>query len=91
MFAGSVDALADSTKVAADLSFPLAYGITRADASALGAWWDEPRGFIQPTELLVTKSGKVMFSTYSNSPVGRMDPGEVLTLIQYLNAQRAKG
>ena len=91
MFAGSVDALADSTKVAADLSFPLAHGITRADAAALGAWWDEPRGFIQPTELLVTQSGKVMFSTYSNSPVGRMDPGEVLTLIQYLNAQRAKG
>ena len=90
MFAGSVDALADSTKVAADLSFPLAYGITRADASALGAWWDEQRGFIQPTELLVTKSGQVMFSTYSNSPVGRMDPSEVLTLIQYLNAQRAK-
>ena len=91
MFAGSVDALADSTKVAADLSFPLAYGITRAHASALGAWWDEQRGFIQPTELLVTKSGKVMFSTYSNSAVGRMDPSEVLTLIQYLNAQRAKG
>jgi hypothetical protein len=29
-------------------------------------------------------------STYSNSPVGRMDPGETLTLIKFLNAQRAK-
>jgi len=29
-------------------------------------------------------------STYSNSPIGRMDPAEALTLVQYLNAQRAK-
>jgi len=27
-----------------------------------------------------------MFSTYSNSPVGRMDPAETLTLITYLNS-----
>jgi hypothetical protein len=31
-----------------------------------------------------------MFSTYSNSPVGRMDPEETLNLIKYLNARRAK-
>ncbi len=30
-------------------------------------------------------------STYSNSPVGRMDPAETLTLVRFLNAQRAKG
>jgi len=29
-------------------------------------------------------------STYSNSPIGRMDPAEALTLIKYLNAQRLK-
>jgi hypothetical protein len=31
-----------------------------------------------------------MFDTYSNSPVGRMDPEETLTLIKYLNELRAK-
>jgi hypothetical protein len=31
-----------------------------------------------------------MMSTYSNSPIGRMDPAEALTLIRFLNAQRAK-
>ncbi len=31
-----------------------------------------------------------MASTYSNSPVGRMDAAETLTLIEYINAQRAK-
>ena len=89
-FAGAVDTLEDSRAVAQDLSFPLAYGITREDAAGLGAWWDDKRNFIQPTEFLVTQSGKIMFSTYSNSPVGRMDPDELLTLIQFLSAQRAR-
>jgi len=56
----------------------------------LGSWWDERRDHIQPSEFVITKSGKVMMSAYSNSPIGRMDPAEALTLIQFLNAQRAK-
>ncbi len=69
----------------------MAYGVTREQGDAIGAWWDERRNHIQPSEFLLTKSGKVMMSTYSNSPIGRMDPEEALTLISYLNAQRAKG
>jgi hypothetical protein len=68
----------------------VAYGVTRQQADALGAWWDDRREFIQPTEFMLTRKGKVMFSTYSNAPVGRMDPAETLTLIKFLNAQRAK-
>jgi hypothetical protein len=68
----------------------VAYGVTRQQADALGAWWDDRRDFIQPTEFMLTRKGKVMFSTYSNAPVGRMDPAETLTLIKFLNAQRAK-
>ena len=41
-------------------------------------------------EFLLSGSGKVMISAYSNGPIGRMDPEETLTLIKYLNAQRAK-
>ena len=78
-------------EVAAPLDFPVAYGVTRAQGDAIGAWWDERRNHIQPSEFLITRSGKVMMSTYSNSPVGRMDPAETLTLITYLNEQRAKG
>lgn len=39
---------------------------------------------------MLTQSGRVMASTYSSSPVGRMDPEETLTLVGFL-AQRAKG
>ncbi len=79
-----------TAEVAADLGFPVAFGMTRADGDAIGAWWEERRDHIQPSEFILSKSGKVIASTYSNSPVGRMDPAETLTLITFMNAQRAK-
>ena len=72
------------------MGFPVAYGMTRADGDAMGAWWEPRRDHIQPSEFVLTQTGKVMMSTYSNSPIGRMDPAEALTLIRFLNAQRAK-
>jgi hypothetical protein len=72
------------------LGYPLAYGMTRADGNSVGAWWEERRDHIQPSEFVLTQSGQVVFDTYSNSPVGRMDPEETLTLIKYLNELRAK-
>ena len=76
--------------MAEDLEIPIAYGVNRDQGNALGAWWDERRDFIQPSEFVLSQSGRVMFSTYSNSPVGRMDPAETLTLLQFLNAQKAE-
>ena len=73
-----------------DLGFTVAYGMTRADGDAMGAWWEQRRDHIQPSEFVLTQTGKVMMSTYSNSQIGRMDPAEALTLIRFLNAQRAK-
>ena len=90
MIAAAVDSLEKTSEVAQTLGFPVAHGVTRAQGDRLGAWWDEGRDFIQPSEFILTKSGKVMASTYSNSPVGRMDAAETLTLIEFINAQRAK-
>ena len=63
--------------------------MTHADGDSIGAWWEERRDHIQPSEFVLSKSGKVMFDTYSNSPIGRMDPEETLTLIKYLTKARA--
>jgi len=90
IIAGTVDSEEKTWEVAAELGFTVAYGLTRADGDAIGAWWEERRDHIQPSEFVLSRSGKVMFSTYSNSPVGRMDPEEKLNLIKYLNARRAK-
>jgi hypothetical protein len=91
IYAGTVDSEEEVLKVAADLSFPVAYGMTRADGDAIGAWWEERRDHIQPSEFLLTGSGRVMSSTYSSSPVGRMDPAETLSLVKFLDdARRAR-
>lgn len=89
IIAGTVDSPEDTAKVAAELGFPVAYGMTRDDADTIGAWWEERRNHIQPSEFVLSRSGRVLMSTYSNSPIGRMDPGEALTLVKFLNARRA--
>ena len=81
-----MDSEEKTKEVAEPLNFPVAYGVTREIGNALGSWWDERRDFIQPSEFVLNRQGKVMFSTYSNSPVGRMDSAETLTLIKYLNS-----
>ena len=88
--AGTVDSEEDTLKLAEQLGFPVAYGMTRNDADLVGAWWDERRNHIQPSEFMVSQRGKVMMSTYSNSPIGRMDPEEALSLVRFLNAQKQK-
>lgn len=90
LIAGSVDAKERTAEVAADLGFPIAFNMTKDDGDAIGSWWDEKRQIIQPSEFLLTKRGRVIISVYSNGPVGRMDPNETLTLVRYLNQQRAR-
>ena len=34
-------------------SFPFAYGMTRADADRIGAWWEDRRGIVQPSEFIL--------------------------------------
>ncbi|MEM9623651.1 MAG: hypothetical protein AAF993_18540, partial [Pseudomonadota bacterium] len=87
--AGTVDTEEQTLDVARDLSFPVAYGMTIADAEAVGAKWEPRRDHIQPAEFIMRGDGTVMASTYSNSPVGRMDPAETLVLLQFLDS-RAK-
>ena len=71
------------------MNFPVAHGVTREIGDRIGAWWEERRGHIQPSEFILTGEGRVMSSTYSSSPVGRMDPAEALKLLGFI-AQRAK-
>ena len=83
-----MDSEEKTAEVASDLSFPVAYGMTREQGDAVGAWWEERRDHIQPSEFLLTGDGRVMTSMYSSSPVGRMDPQETLSLVKFLAARR---
>ena len=81
---GTVDTQEQSLDVAKDLQIAVAYGMTRTDGDRIGAWWEERRNHIQPSEFIIRQDGRVLSSTYSSSPVGRMDPQESLTVMQYI-------
>lgn len=88
--AASTDPLDKAQEVAAGLSFPIGYGLTRETADRIGAWWEDRRGIIQPSEFIVDAAGRVRTSTYSSGPIGRMDPADVVKLINFYEKQAAK-
>ncbi len=88
--AASVDPLDKAKEVGAEVSFPVAYGVTRDQADAIGAWWEERRGIVQPSEFIVGRDGKVVTSSYSSGPLGRIDAADVVKLINFYEAQARK-
>jgi peroxiredoxin len=88
--AASVDPLDKAKEVAAELPFPVAYGVTRAQADAIGAWWEERRSIVQPSEFVLDAAGKVLSSTYSSGPIGRVDPADVVRFINFREKQAQK-
>jgi peroxiredoxin len=88
IIAGTVDSEEQTLEVAKDLGFPVAYGMTREMGDKIGAWWEERRDHIQPSEFMLRQDGRVMGSTYSNVPIGRMDPEEALNLMRFLASRR---
>ena len=88
--AASIDPIDKAKDVAAELSFPVGYGVTRAQADLLGSWWEERRGLIQPSEFLVAADGKVRASTYSAGPIGRIDAADVVKLVKFYDIQQKK-
>ena len=84
VYAVSVDTkeLAQEVKDNNKLSFPMAYGATKADGDLIGAWWSEDRGgYIQPAEFLLGRGGTVLGGMYASGPVGRMGADEAIRLI----------
>ncbi len=91
VFAASVDSEEKTTEVMqSGISFPLAHGITREDANALGSWWDEKRNFIQPSEFVFRRNGQIVQSSYSSGPLARTLPEDVVALLGFLIARENK-
>lgn len=88
VLAASVDPIDKAREVAAELSFPIGYGVTRDIADRLGSWWEARRNFIQPSEFIVGADGKVVASSYSAGPLGRFDAADVVKLIKFYDARK---
>lgn len=90
VFAASIDPIDKAGEVATEVSFPVGYGVTRANAEQLGSWWEERRSIIQPSEFIMTAEGKIVASSYSDGPVGRIDAADVIKVINFREAQLRK-
>jgi len=90
VFAASVDPIDKAGEVAAEVSFPVGYGVTREIADKLGSWWEERRSIVQPSEFIIDASGKILASSYSDGPIGRIDAADVIKWINFREAQLRK-
>jgi peroxiredoxin len=88
IIAASIDTGEDAEKIAADLNYPHAGGVTRAMADQIGAWWEDRRGIIQPSEFILEADGKIKTSTYSSGPVGRIGADAALSMIKFYESQK---
>jgi peroxiredoxin len=88
IYAASVDTGEKASEVAADLSYPVGQGVSREIADLLGAWWEDRRGIIQPTQFLLRRDGSIVQSTYSDGPLGRLDAADVCGLVNFLISQK---
>jgi len=82
--AASVDAPDKAQEVADEVSFPIAYGVTRDIAEKLDSWWENRRGIIQPSEFIVGRDGKIIHSSYSSGPLARTEARDVVSLLKLL-------
>ena len=90
VFAASVDPVDKAGEVAAEVSFPVGYGVTREIAGKLGSWWEERRSIVQPSEFIIDAGGKVLTASYSDGPLGRIDAADVIKFINFREAQSRK-
>ena len=87
----SSDDLEHGREVQQKLGFPIAYGVTQTQAGTIGAWWENNRQFVQPSEFVLDGDGNVVSATYSTGPIGRVMADDALKLVQFYKKREAKG
>ncbi len=91
IIAASVDDPEKAGEIADGKGFAFGHSVTRADADTLESWWEDRRSFIQPSEFLLNAENKVIASSYSDGPVGRMDAADIVKVINFVEKMKAKG
>ena len=87
--AASVDPIDKAREVAGEVSFPIGYGVTRDIADRIGAFWEDRRNIIQPAEFLLGADDKIVASSYSDGPLGRIDGADVVKLIRFYESRKS--
>ena len=88
--AASSDPQDKAAEMAKDLEFPIGYGVDKDTSDNLGGYWEPRRNFAQPSEFLITPSGKMAQVSYSDGPLARTEAGDVIKLVGFLESQKKK-
>lgn len=86
--AASVDPIDKAQEVADEVNFPVGFGVSRDIANSLGSWWEDRRQIIQPSEFIVGADGNVVASSYSDGPLGRIDAGDVIKMVNFYESRK---
>ena len=86
--AASIDPIDKAQEVANDVSFPVGYEVSREIADTLGSWWEDRRSIIQPSEFIVGADNKIVVSSYSDGPLGRIDAADVVKLVNFYESRK---
>ena len=87
VFAASVDDVEKAQEVADEVDFPGGHSVSRDIADALGSWWEDRRQIIQPSEFIVDADGNVVACSYSDGPLGRIDAGDVVKMVNFYDSR----
>ncbi len=88
VIAASVDTLDKAREVADEVGFPVGFGVTREIADKLGSWWEDRRSIVQPSEFLLDADNKVVISSYSDGPLGRVEAEDVVKLVNFYESRK---
>ena len=86
--AASVDPIDKAKEVADEVNFPVGYEVGRDIADALGSWWEDRRQIIQPSEFILGPDNKVIASSYSDGPLGRMQGDDLIKLVTFYESRK---
>ena len=86
--AASVDPLEKAREVADEVGFPVGFGVTRDVADRLGSWWEDRRSIVQPSEFLLDADNKVVLSSYSDGPLGRVEAADLVRLVNFYESRK---
>lgn len=89
--AASIDPEDKAKEVTNEVNFPVGFEVTRDIADALGSWWEDRRQIIQPSEFIIKPDGSsILGSSYSDGPLGRIDAGDVIKIVNFYESQKNK-
>lgn len=89
VIAVTAEPLEKAQEVADKVSLPIAYGVTKDQTDLFGAWWEDRRQIVQPSDFVLNEGGKVMSATYSTGPIGRLEADDAIRFIQFMEKQKA--